>query len=172
MLRIKSEVDFKKAPPIIRDRNAPQAVAKAIAQSIKSTLRWGRSWAIRETPEGATGQLRGSITTASGRQGPDFRGEVIWTAGHTVEAIRGGPPRRIPLTKLRPWARAVLGVADPNIVAAIQRSIMVHGTPSPKYINKRAHNIDVRLEEALTPRFNDILEKAAERVAKKLEGTI
>ena len=136
---------------------------------IKRALRTGQKIAKDLTPQGATGNLKGRIVANFTASGPvDFRGEIVWDTPYGRTVARGGGPRRVALSKLKPWVAAVLG-EDEDVAKTIQKSIERIGTPSPRS-PLRGLNMDDRTTEQWEPEVQKIFAIMAEKVARRIEG--
>lgn len=120
----------------------------------------------RETPEGATAQLRG--TAFAEMRGDPVRTIVAeWPAAYAEVALRGRRPGKGPPPgALDAWVRRVLGVSGEKAVRAVAflvgRKIARRGTPGDPFL----HRVQVQAEG----RLQRMLDSAASRIARRLEG--
>lgn len=166
MAGIRLDIRFDKTGFLKDPRIAETAIQQELRLAMANALRAGKKIAQNLTPQGATGNLKGSIVTkqAKGRK-QVFGGKIEWTAAYAPIVNNGGPPRAVQIGRLRAWAAAVLG--DAGAARAVQSSIMRTGTPSPN--NPRPGlNMDTRTEEQLQPILDRLLRGVVDRVARRL----
>lgn len=158
-------VDFEEPKcPLFKDPSA--AIHREMVTFLSRALRRGKELAVRLTPTGATAHLKGSIVNPIGKTGPvDFTGDVAWTATYAGTVDRGGPPRRVPLTKLRPWASAVLG--NEKAAIPVQKAIRQRGTPSPAHPDP-GKGMELRLKQQWEPIVCDLFVSACRKMEKRL----
>lgn len=114
-------------------QRAPQEVQADLAQLIVQALVETEGTVVRETPVGATGHLRQSIThdtSASGLAGRVYATDVPLKVA-SVEHGRA-PGRMPPRAPIELWVRRKLGLWGPDLASAvflIRRAIGRRGTP-------------------------------------------
>lgn len=95
-------------------------------------------------------------------------------SGMSAEKVRniwkGGPPRYIPVSLLKPWARQKLG--DENAAYPVQKSILVRGTSSWQAARRGTMGFPFPEETLAAPESIRTMRMAARRLGEKLIGHI
>lgn len=154
------------APVLRRLQAAPALVAEELdrlAQEIATLL---ERLASEETPEGATGQLRGTAF-AEVRGVPARQVILEWPAPYAEYALRGRRPGKMPPPEaLKSWVEKVLGISGDQAVRAVAflvaRKIGRRGTPGDPFL----YRVQTRAE----PLAANLAAEAGGRIAGRLGG--
>lgn len=113
-------------------QGAATVVKDELQDAMDASLSLLETLAVDETPVGATGHARQSITTRIRGEPPNFRGELVMGARYGMPLERGRKPGKWPpRAAIALWVRRKLQVSDDEVESVaflIQRAIGQRGT--------------------------------------------
>ena len=145
---------------------AADIIQQELSAAMSIFLKQALSIARQETPIGATGKLKQSVTISEpkGRK-VVLEGSIKWTAPYAKTVDQGGPPRTVQIGRLKQWALVKLG--DERAAYPIRNAIKTRGTPSPNHPNP-GKGMSERVNQKMNSRLQNIIGIAAKNVASRL----
>lgn len=139
---------------------APQATLLFLAKYAEEAAKYVEDVAIKNTPVGATGQLRESIVVEVTQPNGNFYTRLLWTAPHADAVSKGSSAHWAPIGPLKDWAGAKLG--DEFLGYAVRSSIATNGTKANPFIENT--------QKEIAPNLSRTFEKAVIDLSAFLSG--